>query len=132
MKNDVIVGLGSNIKPMDHIEKAIARIEKKFTGLTQSPLIKTAPLGFTDQDDFVNGAVRFLTDLNAADLKSWLRDLENALGRVRTENKNGPRTIDLDILVWIGELIDDDIPKRDFLQSSIEALCPGLISESSD
>jgi len=129
MKNDVIVGLGSNIDPRGHIEKAIALIEKKFTRVTQSPLLKTTPLGFSDQDDFINGAVRFLTDLNPAELKIWLRNIENALGRVRTENKNGPRTIDLDILVWNGELIDVDIPTRDFLQLSIEALYPGLIAE---
>ncbi len=131
MKNDVIVGLGSNIDPMPHIQKAIDQIEEKFTGLTQSPLLKTAPLGFSDQNDFVNGAIRFFTDLNRADLKTWLRNLENALGRIRTENKDGPRTIDLDILVWNGKLIDEDIPTRDFLQSSIEALHPGLISRSS-
>lgn len=131
MKNDVIVGLGSNIDPGPHIEKAISQIEKKFTGLTKSPLIKTEPIGFADQADFINGAVRFKTDLNISDLKIWLRNLETALGRVLTENKNGPRTIDLDILVWNSKLIDEDIPTRNFLQSAIEALYPGLIPESS-
>jgi 2-amino-4-hydroxy-6-hydroxymethyldihydropteridine diphosphokinase len=132
MKNDVIVGLGSNIDPMQHIEQAILLIGKKFKGLSRSRLIKTAPLGFHDQDDFINGAIRFKTHLDIDALKVCLRDIEDTLGRVRTENKNGPRTIDLDILVWNGKLIDDDIPNRDFLKSSIEALYPGLVDEQSE
>lgn len=129
MSNDVIVGLGSNIDPIANIEKALGQIKTTFTAVTISPLIKTTPLGFKDQDDFYNGAVRFKTSLTVLALKGWLLNVENDLGRIRTANKNGPRTIDLDILVWNGEILDKDVEQRDFLQSAIETLQPGVIKK---
>jgi len=126
MKNDVIVGLGSNIDPMIHIEKALTQIKTRFLDIKTSEFIFTEPIGFKHQDHFCNGAVRFTTDLSAETLKTWLLALEDALGRIRTENKNGPRTIDLDILVWNGKIIDPDVEERDFLQKAIKTLHPGL------
>jgi len=126
MKNDVIVGLGSNINPMIHIEKALAQIKTRFLDIKTSEFIFTEPIGFKHQARFCNGAVRFTTDLSVETLKSWLLALEDVLGRVRTENKNAPRTIDLDILVWNGKIIDPDVEERDFLQSAIKALHPTL------
>ncbi len=124
MSNDVIVGLGSNINPINNINKAVQIITERFSDIQTSRLIKTAPIGFKDQDHFYNGAVRFKTDLSATALKKILLKLEDQLGRIRTENKNGPRTIDLDILVWNGEIIDPDVKERHFLQASIQELAP--------
>jgi len=59
-------------------------------------------------------------------LKRRLREIESGLGRVRTANKNGPRTIDLDILVWNGEVVDADVYERGFLRDSIIELLPGI------
>ncbi|NOY85392.1 MAG: 2-amino-4-hydroxy-6-hydroxymethyldihydropteridine diphosphokinase [Nitrospirae bacterium] len=126
MKNDVIVGLGSNIDPMTYIEKALTQIKTRFLSVNVSEFIFTEPIGFKHQAPFCNGAVRFTTDLSAEALKSWLLALEDALGRIRTENKNGPRTIDLDILVWNGKIVDPDVGERDFLQSALKALQPTL------
>ncbi|MFQ5596788.1 MAG: 2-amino-4-hydroxy-6-hydroxymethyldihydropteridine diphosphokinase [Nitrospiria bacterium] len=131
MKNDVIVGLGSNIDALIHIEKAVQLIEKEAengaTELKRARIVETTPLGFKDQANFFNSAIRFKTVLDPKALKNRLLEIENALGRVRTNNKNGPRTIDLDILVWNGEIVDYDVAERDFLQEAIEALQPGLI-----
>ncbi len=127
MKNDVIIGLGSNINPVENIKSAIQIIKTRFSEITVSPIIKTAPLGFKDQADFYNGAIRFKTVLSADTLKKYLVSLEDKFGRVRTSNKNGPRTIDLDILTWNEEIIDQDVYDRYFLQKSIEALASGLL-----
>lgn len=129
MKNDVIVGLGSNIDPDLNIEKAIHRIRERFVDIDCSRLVETDPIGFKDQARFCNGAVRFKTDLISEDLKQWLLNVETDFGRVRTENKNGPRTIDLDILIWNSEIVDEDVYGRDFLQSSIQELWPGLLEK---
>lgn len=126
MKNDVIVGLGSNIDPTTHIEKALAQIKTRFSDILTSEFVMTQPIGYKDQADFCNGAVRFFTDLSAEELKTWLLKVENGLGRIRSENKNGPRTIDLDILVWNGEIVDKDVEHRDFLKNAIATLYPGL------
>lgn len=129
MKNDVIVGLGSNINPVENIKSAVLILKTHFSEITLSPIIRTAPLEFKDQADFFNGAIRFKTTLSSERLKSRLFSIENELGRLRTANKNGPRTIDLDILVWNGEITDQDVYDRDFLQTSIEAVAPGLMKE---
>jgi 2-amino-4-hydroxy-6-hydroxymethyldihydropteridine diphosphokinase len=84
-------------------------------------------VGFKEQAPFLNGALLIETELDAAALKIRLREIETALGRVRAENKYGPRTIDLDILVWNGEVVDDDVYEREFLKSSIVELLPGFI-----
>jgi len=129
VKNDVIVGFGSNINPLINIEKAIEKIKEQFFEIELSHLLETEPLGFKNQDNFFNGAIRFKTTLSADALKGWLFSVENDLGRVRTQNKNGPRPIDLDILVWNGEIVDRDVYTRDFLKTSIKELFPGLIEK---
>ena len=46
------------------------------------------------------------------------------MGRVKTSNKEGPRIIDLDIIIWNNKIIDDDVYKRTFLQNSVIELLP--------
>lgn len=132
MTNDVIVGIGSNINPLRHIKKAVELIEQAFSDVKCSRLLETAPLGFKDQENFLNGALRFKTTLNPEDLKAWLLNLEHRLGRLRTGNKNGPRTIDLDILVWNSKIVDKDVYTRDFLRKSIDELSPGFFTKQGD
>jgi 2-amino-4-hydroxy-6-hydroxymethyldihydropteridine diphosphokinase len=124
--NLVVIGVGSNIRPDEHISSAKAAIESAHEIVKVSSFIKTEPVGYKDQDRFTNGALLIKTDMDAAGLKAWLKKLENKLGRMKTENKNGPRTIDLDILVWNGEVVDDEVNEREFLKDSIHELLPEL------
>ena len=68
----------------------------------------TPPQGFADQDDFWNAAVKVTTDLSTITLKHEVLDvIERKLKRVRDpNNKNAPRTIDLDISLWNDEVFD--------------------------
>jgi 2-amino-4-hydroxy-6-hydroxymethyldihydropteridine diphosphokinase len=106
----VVIGLGSNLG--DRAATILAAVERLRTDgelhvLELSPLYETAPVGGPSQGDFLNAAVLVLTALDAKLLLERLLGVEAALGRVRGE-KNGPRTIDLDIL-WIeGECVSDD------------------------
>lgn len=69
----------------------------------------SAPVGRVDQPEFINGVVHLQTALAPRDLKKQLLEIEAALGRVRDPNdKCGPRTIDLDIVLF-GQLIDVDL-----------------------
>jgi 2-amino-4-hydroxy-6-hydroxymethyldihydropteridine diphosphokinase len=124
--NRAVLGLGSNIDPEENIRKAIELIRAEFSLIKISSFVRTEPVGFKEQALFLNGALLIETALDAASLKTRLKEIEIALGRVRTKNKNGPRTIDLDILVWNGEVVDDDVYERDFLKSSIVELLPGF------
>lgn len=124
--NRAVLGLGSNIDPEENIRKAIEIISGEVSLIKTSSFVETEPVGFEEQRSFINGALLIETPLGAFELKRRLREIEGELGRVRTANKNGPRTIDLDILVWNGEVVDADVYERGFLRDSIKELLPGI------
>lgn len=127
--NQAVIGVGSNINPERNISQARKLIEKKMQLLKRSNFVITKPIGFKDQPDFHNGAwlIKTSSDLDA--LKEFLHHIENQLNRIRTENKFGPRTIDLDVVVWNHHIIDEDVYKRDFLKESVLELCPELANQ---
>ena len=53
-------------------------------------------------------------------LKAALKNLENRMGRDRTRPKFGPREIDLDVILWNGQVVDEDYNTRDFLQALVK------------
>ena len=120
--NTVVVGIGSNINPKDNIEKAKNYISSDHKLLKSSNFIKTKPIGYKNQDDFLNGALLVKTALCLETFKDYLKNIENNLGRHRTDNKNGPRTIDLDILLWNGDVVNVDYYEREFLQKVVNDL----------
>ncbi len=124
--NKVIVGVGSNIDPLKNIELSRKKLAKIAKLLRSSKFIKTKPIGFANQPDFYNGAFLIETDKEMSEFKKMLKVIENELGRKRTSNKYGPRTIDLDILVWNGKITDEEVHKRDFLKQFIKELEPEL------
>lgn len=70
-----------------------------------STFIWTAPVGFAAQPDFYNGAYLIATDLDRDEFEAYLKRIEQRLGRVRTAIRSGPRTIDLDLVIWNGGLV---------------------------
>jgi len=122
--NDCIISVGSNIAPEIHIQKMLVILQRETIVTGVSKWIKTAPIGITDQNDFVNGAIRIRTPLSQKGFKNYLRNLENKLGRDRTLPRFGPRVIDLDIVIWNDEIIDDDYFTRDFIKTTVDALRP--------
>jgi 2-amino-4-hydroxy-6-hydroxymethyldihydropteridine diphosphokinase len=119
-----IIGVGSNIEPEKNIHEAQKVVQEEMTFFKASHFIQTEPVGFRDQADFLNGVWLIHTRMNLDTLKIWLYELESKLGRIRTDNKNGPRTIDLDIVVWNGQIVDDDVFRRDFLKNAIIEVWP--------
>lgn len=124
--NRAVIGVGSNIDPLENIVRARAEISGQLEILAESKFIETEPIGFADQPNFLNGAFLVETASNRSELSVWLSAVEEKLGRIRTENKYGPRTIDLDILVWNGEIVDNDVYSRKFLKDSIKEVWPGI------
>jgi 2-amino-4-hydroxy-6-hydroxymethyldihydropteridine diphosphokinase len=120
--NRVIIGLGSNIFPEENISKALEEMGKKISILRTTSLIRTKPVDITDQPDFLNGALLAETNLDKESLEVYLKSLEDLLGRDRTLPKSGPRTIDLDIVVWNGEILDRDYYTRDYLRKLTDEL----------
>jgi len=56
-----------------------------------------------------------------------LKKIEVDMGRIKTSNKQGPREIDLDIIIWNNRVVDNDVYERKFLQNSILELLPGFV-----
>jgi dihydroneopterin aldolase/2-amino-4-hydroxy-6-hydroxymethyldihydropteridine diphosphokinase len=115
----VFVSLGSNINPERNLQAAVQRLASRFHLQAVSPVYETAPVGKTDQPNFMNAAALVETDLDAAALKPALQAIEQELERVRTEDKNAPRTIDLDISLFDDLVLDvgqRHIPNPDILK----------------
>ena len=126
MPNEVVIGLGSNIDPEANLEQAVQELESRFKVSKRRQWTRTKPIGIQDQPDFYNGALLLETELEQQSLKKELKRIEDILGRDRSLPKFGPRTIDLDILIWNKKVVDEDYYVRDFLRKGVEEIIPDL------
>lgn len=124
--NQAIIAVGSNIEPDKNIARARVSLAKDFKIVAETDFVSTKPVGYTRQPDFLNGAVLIRTDLKLEPLRQHLKRIEDTLGRRRTILKFGPRTVDLDIVVWNGKLLDPDFYERDYLKKAVLELEPNL------
>ena len=124
--NTVIVGIGSNIDAERNVSAAKRMLGEKLNVLGESEFVRTRPIGSRQQQDFLNGSLLVKTRLGRKQLKTLLKGVEIALGRGVGEDRYGPRKMDLDILVWNGEIVDPDVYEREFLRRSVIELCPEL------
>jgi 2-amino-4-hydroxy-6-hydroxymethyldihydropteridine diphosphokinase len=96
----VLLGLGSNVgEPLDNLREAVSRLSDICLISRVSSVYKTEPVGFADQDWFLNCALTAETSLSPLELLDRILRVEIAMGRTRTV-RNGPRTIDIDILLF--------------------------------
>lgn len=96
------IGLGSNIEPREnHLKRAIKLLKthKEINVEKVSPIYETVPVGYLNQDKFLNQVIKISTSLSAIDLLDVCQSIERDLGREETF-EDGPRTIDLDILLY--------------------------------
>ena len=132
------VGIGSNLEsPQQQVEAAIRELSAlPDTVVTQSSsLFRSAPFGPVEQGDFVNAVAAIMTQLTAHQLLTELRTIEDNHGRTRDGERWGPRTLDLDLLVFSDEQIADDvltvphpgISERNFVLLPLNELAPHLI-----
>ena len=126
MPHEVVIGLGSNIDPEANLEQAVQELKSRFKVSKRSKWTRTKPIGIQDQPDFYNGALLMETELEQQSLKKELKRIEDILGRDRSLPKFGPRTIDLDILIWNKKVVDEDYYERDFLRKGVEEIIPDL------
>jgi 2-amino-4-hydroxy-6-hydroxymethyldihydropteridine diphosphokinase len=104
------IGIGSNLGDrLQNCEDAIANLSriKEIQLIGGSSFYNSEPVGIENQDWFVNAVVEIKTTLAARDLLHVLQSIENTMGRKR-ETKGGPRIIDLDLLFYGHDVIDED------------------------
>lgn len=129
-----VVALGSNLgNSRELIENAVARFHSSdnFKRVKTSELIVTKPYGYTEQPDFLNGAMIFKTLLPPHELLDFMQDIERKADRKR-EIHWGPRTLDLDLILYGNEIISDerltvphpDMQNRDFVLRPLCEIAP--------
>jgi 2-amino-4-hydroxy-6-hydroxymethyldihydropteridine diphosphokinase len=97
------IGVGSNLEePREQVLRAIAALgnTENIRVIKVSSLYETKPVGKLDQPDFVNAVVKVGVKLTAFSLLRIMQDIELQQGRIRTGVRNGPRIIDLDLLLY--------------------------------
>ncbi len=124
--NEVIIGLGSNINPEANIQKAKLILYTHFTVAAVSKFVVTNPIGPRNQPKYINGCLLIHTSDPLQKLKDKLKTIEADMGRVRTSDKFAARTIDLDIIVWNKEIVDQDVYTREYLKQAVLELLPNL------
>lgn len=117
-RNICFVGIGSNLgDPLSNCLEAVRKISslERVTLSKESSFYRTEPFGFKDQDWFVNGVIEIKTAYTPRTLLETLKAIEYEMGR-REGERWGPRVIDLDILFYGQEVIDEEglvIPHRE-------------------
>lgn len=108
MKFEAYLALGSNMGDREsYLMSAIKELQKhsEISIENISSIYETDPIGYTDQDQFLNMVIQIKTNLTAFELLNTTQQIEKKLGRKR-EVKWGPRTLDLDILLYNNENIE--------------------------
>jgi 2-amino-4-hydroxy-6-hydroxymethyldihydropteridine diphosphokinase len=125
------IGLGSNLGDRE----AAIRAAAELIGVDRlSSIVETEPWGYEDQPRFLNAVAELDTELPPRVLLELLLEVERQLGRERTGPRYGPRTIDLDLLLYGGERIDEpglEVPhprlhERLFVLEPLAELAPDL------
>ena len=124
---DLYLSLGSNISPETNIPAALTALGQAFGGvLAHSSAWQSAAVG-SQGPDFLNAAVLVRTARPPRQVKMGiLRPLETQMGRVRTEDKNAARTIDIDILVYGDLIIDETLWNQAHLAVPLAEIYPDL------
>lgn len=133
---EIFIGLGANLgmprKTFDaslvHLEATACRVRKK------SSLYRSQPYGFKDQPDFLNSVIEIETSLSPLDLLEKLQDIEKILGK-KIIRENGPRLIDLDLLLYQDTILDKEslklphpgITERDFVLLPLVEIAPDFL-----
>lgn len=129
------IALGSNIDPETNLPLAAARLSELGNPIAISTVYQNPAIADEPQPDYLNAAVLIETALDPLTIRKKLREIEADLGRIRTEDKFAPRTIDLDLCI-LGDRVldhellslpDPDLLKRAHLAVTLAELRPDFL-----
>jgi 2-amino-4-hydroxy-6-hydroxymethyldihydropteridine diphosphokinase len=132
------VGLGSNLSdPVGQLRSAVVALGRLPQTRVEacSSLYRSAPVGMAEQPDFVNAVCRLSTQLPSPSLMQAFLSIEQAHGRVRVSAHGGPRTLDLDLLLYGATYCNSPALRlphprlhlRAFVLAPLAELDPGLV-----
>jgi 2-amino-4-hydroxy-6-hydroxymethyldihydropteridine diphosphokinase len=129
------IALGSNIDPETNLPLAAARLSDLGNSIAVSKVYQNPAIAAEPQPDYLNAAVLIETTLAPLAIRDKLREIEASMGRIRTENKFAPRTIDLDLCI-LGDRVldhaqlslpDPDLLERAYLAVTLAELRPDFL-----
>lgn len=118
----VIISVGSNIEAARNIARCYEILAGETSLLAAADVIQTSPVGYQFQPDFLNTAYLIETPLERVPFNRYLKAVEERMGRLKGPIKSGPRTIDLDIIIWDGVILTDDFYCHDYVRVPVQAL----------
>lgn len=127
------ISIGSNIDKEQHIPSSLQDLQALFGQLTCSSIYHSAPVGFTG-DSFYNLIVQFESELPAKEVAKSLRQTELNHGRSRESQKFSSRTLDLDLILYGDQIINDgrlqiprdEIERYAFVLEPLAEIAPNL------
>jgi 2-amino-4-hydroxy-6-hydroxymethyldihydropteridine diphosphokinase len=135
--NTVFIAVGSNLSdPVTQANEAIEALKSvpNSSFIRASSLYSSSPMGPQDQPDYINAVVEIETELTPLELLDCTQAIELEQGRVRKEERWGPRTLDLDIILYGNEVIDSErltvphygMKEREFVLYPLAEIAPSL------
>lgn len=135
--NTAYIAVGSNLSdPVTQANEAIEALKSipKSTFVATSSLYSSTPMGPQDQPDYINAVVQIQTELTPLELLHCTQAIELEQGRVRKEERWGPRTLDLDMILYGNEVIDSErltvphygMKEREFVLYPLAEIAPNL------
>lgn len=120
--NTAIVMLGTNINRNENIERAKERLADFFEIIDESRIITTRSVNRKYKDDFMNQAIKLLTDDTAKETVLHFKHIENELGRSAETNRRAEVPIDIDLIFWNGEQRRSDYDKYQFVKKCVDEI----------
>ncbi len=105
---EVLIGMGSNIDPENNLLQAAAALRAEFGAVVFSSVYRSAAVGM-DGDDFYNACCLFQSTLSQQVVRQRMKSLEDAQGRDRSCGSWKSRSIDLDVLMYDGVVVDGEL-----------------------
>ena len=121
MKNNAVIMLGSNTD-MNMLLSAISMLEDWFDVIAVSEIRKTTAIGEQYQSPFYNQAIRIKTEYDREETIRIFKKTEKKLGRTAESKKEGIVPIDIDLIVWNGEICHDDYYRFDFVKKCVDEI----------
>ena len=130
----IYVSLGSNIDAEKNLRTAVDELRRRFGTVSLSPTYRNAAVGF-DGDDFLNLVAAFEAAESPREIQRQIEEIHELTGRQRGNDKFSARPLDIDLLLYGNEVIDEpplQIPRSDVLEYAfvlgpLAELAPGLI-----
>lgn len=136
--SQAVIGLGSNLQqPLNQVHQAISELAEiaQTRVLQVSSFYRSVPMGPADQPDYINAVAEVETELEAHALLDALQAIEQQHGRAREGERWGPRTLDLDILLYSDAVIADErlqvphpgLAERAFVLYPLAEILPDIV-----